>query len=119
VEDLRTAHGQLAVASEFRFDYWHTRSEHQSYTVRRGVGKLEHRWAICHGGELGEKWNGEEWCMSLYKEDAYRFELEEALLIARHLAFEENQRTVARMERMLPGEIRGSAYDQATWKEKE
>lgn len=115
-----TAHGQLAVASEFRFDYWHTREgEHRYYTVSRGVGKLEHRWAICNGGPLGEKWDGESWQQSIYKADAYRYELEEALVTARQLAFYENQRLVSITESRMPGQIKGSYLDQATWKERD
>lgn len=109
-----TAAGQLAVASEFRFDFWRTEADHRYYTVRKGRRHNDGMWAICDGGEFGAYWDGTEWNDSIRGPDAYRYaELEVALVVARDLAFIENQRWVAIMEAKYPGEIRGGPYDQA------
>lgn len=107
-----TAAGQLAVASEFRFDYWHTEIEHHFYTVRRGMKRYDGRWGINEGGSMGVYWDGEKWG-PVRGPDAYRYELEEALPIARELAFEENQRVIGIMEGRFPGEFRGTRFDLA------
>lgn len=107
-----TAAGQLAVASEFRFDYWHTQSEHKFYTVRRGVKGYEAGWAISDGGASGPFWDGAGWNDDIRGEDAYRYELEDALLIARRLAFAENQHIIGIMENQFPGQFRGTRIDQ-------
>ncbi len=115
--ELLTAQGQLALASEFRFDYWHTKAEHDFYTVKRGRKGLDGRWCVLSGVELSGciwwYWDGEKWNAEVRGKDAYRFDLEEALLIARRLAFEENQRIVETMERRFPGEFRGGPVDMA------
>jgi hypothetical protein len=117
VAGVLTAEGQLALASEFRFDYWHTDRKHYSYTVRRGRGANDSRWAICDGGEFGVYWNGSDWCDPPLGPDAYRYELEEALVIAQRLAFEENQRWIALFEERVGG-TRGGPYDMAAGKGK-
>jgi hypothetical protein len=114
VAGVLTAQGQLALASEFRFDYWHTDMEHRYYTVRRGMKRNDCRWAVCDGGEMGSYWDGQDWNENLRGPDAYRYELEEALLVARRLAFEENQRVVAIMEARIGGVV-GGPYDMAAW----
>lgn len=112
--DVLTAAGQLHYASEFRFDFWRTEAEHRYYSVRRGRKHNDGMWAVCDGGEAGAYWDGKEWNGSLRGPDAYRYELEDALKIAKRLAYEENQRWVGIMEARLPGEIRGSSIDMAT-----
>jgi hypothetical protein len=113
VGGILTAAGQLAYVSEFRFDYWHTESEHRYYTVCRGVKQHDGRWGINEGGVMGVYWDGEKWD-HVRGPDAYRYDLEEALPIARRLAFEENQHVIEIMENRFPGEFRGRRYDQAT-----
>jgi hypothetical protein len=105
-----TATGQLAYASEFRFDYWRTEAEHRYFTVRKGRRSNDGRWAICDGGEFGAYWDGKDWNTELRGPDAYRYDLEEALPVAKRLAFEENQRWVAIMEARFGG-FRGGPYD--------
>lgn len=112
--DILTAAGQLVYASEFRFDYWRLDSGgHRFYSVRKGRGHNDGRWAICDGGESGAYWDGTEWNASLRGPSAYRYELEDALKIAKRLAFEENQRWVGIMEAKFPGTIRGGSVDMA------
>lgn len=115
MEDILTAHGQLALASEFRFDYWHTEAEHRYFTVRRGRNRNDGKWAICDGGESSAYWNGTEFSFELRGPEAYRYALEVALVIAKRLAFEENQRTVEILENAVGG-IRGGPYDMAARK---
>jgi hypothetical protein len=112
VSGILTAQGQLALASEFRLDYWHTHAEHRYYAVRRGRGRNDGRWAVCDGGEFGAYWDGTDWNAGLRGPDAYRFELEEALVIAKRLAFEENQHVIAIMEARFGG-FAGGPYDMA------
>lgn len=111
--ELLTAAGQLELASEFRFDFWHTEYEHRFFAVRKGWGHAGNGWAITKGSVSGPFWDGDGWNDTVRGRDAYRYELEEALMIARHLAFEENQRMIAVMERLLPGEFKGGPCDQA------
>lgn len=106
-----TAAGQLALASEFRFVYWDTPAEYKSYTVRRGQGSLDKGWAVWDGSAY--TWDGMQWCTSLYGEDAYRWELEEALRIARKLQLEMNAVLIHQMEKRFPGEFKGGPYDMA------
>lgn len=114
--EVLTGRGQLALASEFRFDYWHTDAEHRYYTVKRGRGRLDGKWCILDGVELDmciwAYWDGTCWNPEIRGEDAYRYELEEALVITKKLAFEENQRVIDVMERRF-GEFRGGRYDMA------
>jgi hypothetical protein len=117
VGEILTAAGQLAHASEFRFDYWHTKAEHSFYTVRRGTHDYVDRWAICIGNGFAGHWDGTEWSDALRGPDAYKYELDEALVIAKRLAYEENQRWVAIFEAQRPGTIRGGPYDMATQKD--
>lgn len=116
---ILTAAGQLAHASEYRFDYWRTRDEHRFYAVRKGWRKAAAGWAIIDGpaeaGLFGPFWDGREWNHEIRGLDAYRFQLEPALLVAQHLAFEENQRMIDVMERRFPGNFRGSPFD-FSWK---
>jgi len=111
--DILTCAGQLELASEFRFDYWHTDNEHRFYTVSRGVRKYSTLWGVCEGGSTGAFWVPEEGWGYARGYDAYRFELEDALKIAKRLAFEENQKIIGVMEGKFPGEFRGGPYDQA------
>lgn len=109
---ILTAAGQLAHASEFRFDYWHTREgEHRFFTVRKGQGLNDGRWGICNGHAF---WDGGEWDDNLRGPSAYRYDLDDALLVAKRLAYEENQRCVALLEARYPGQIRGSYLDMAS-----
>lgn len=116
MNDLKTAKGQLAIASEFRFDYWRTGHQHKFYTVARGRRGYDHKWAILDGGEFGVSWDGADWG-HWRGADMYCYELEEALPIARQLAFEENQRIIELMERDFPGQFRGGECDLSARKE--
>jgi hypothetical protein len=116
VEGVLTAAGQLAHASEFRFDYWHTEAEHRFFLVKKGWKRYDGRWCITDGNGMSDYWDGEDWSSGLRGPDAYRYSLEEALVIAKRLAFEENQRIVAIMENSVGG-IRGGSYDHAARKE--
>lgn len=112
-----TAHGQLAVASEFRFDYWKTDVDHHYYVVKRGKRFLSDRWAILNNNEFGVAWDGVEWG-AWRGVEMYRYEdLEEALARAKALALEENQRIIEMMERQFPGDFRGGKYDLMARKE--
>lgn len=113
MEGILTAAGQLAHASEFRFDVWRVKTgEHRFYTVRRGKSHNSDRWAICDGDF--SFWDGKEFDDELRGPSAYRYDLDDALLIAKRLAFEENQRLVELLEARNPGEIRGSYLDMST-----
>jgi hypothetical protein len=115
VEGILTAAGQLAHASEFRFDFWRTREgEHRYFVVRRGSGHNDGRWAICNGNAGAAYWDGSEWDDNLRGPSAYRYDLDDALLMTKQLAFEENQRYVALLEAKYPGQIRGSYLDMAS-----
>lgn len=115
--ELLTAQGQLSLASEFRFDVWHTEHEHEYITVKKGRRKLEEKWAISAGeSEHGHFWDGDHWNFEIRGADAYVWELEPALVLARKLAFDMNQGVVDRQERRFPGEFRGGPYDQAAWR---
>lgn len=110
-----TAQGQLALASEFRFDVWSSEFEHEYITVKLGRMKVRGKWAIAAGEEqFGRFWDGECWDLNLRGEGAYRWDLEEALVLARDLAYVANQEKVDMMERRFPGEFRGGPYDMAT-----
>lgn len=113
MEELKTAHGQLAIASEYRFVYWGASYSYAFYTVARGRRHLEGRWGILDGGEFGTAWNGSEWVSGSSQEKFPYTDLEEALVTARRLAVEENQRIVEAMERRFPGQFRGSEFDLA------
>lgn len=111
--EIRTAAGQLAHCSAFRFDYWHTEVVHRFYSVIKGRRQYDGRWAIVDGGDMGAYWDGSEFLTGIKGPDAYRYtDLEEALMIAKRLAFEENQRVVGIMEARFGG-FRGGVYDQA------
>jgi hypothetical protein len=119
VAGILTAAGQLAHASEFRFDYWRLESgEHRFFTVRKGFGHNDGRWAICNSVGGIAYWDGQEWDNCLRGPSAYRYDLDDALLVARDLAFEENQRWVAIFEAKRPGEFRGSSLDMAAQKKR-
>lgn len=106
-----TAHGQLAIASEFRFDYWKKNGDHLYYVVKRGKRDLSDRWGILDDHEFGFAWNGKEWGY-WRSDDMYRYtDLEEALTMARRLAIEANQEIIEAMEAKFPGEFRGGPYD--------
>lgn len=106
---ILTAAGQLAHASEFRFDYWRTREgEHRYFTVRKGTGRNDGKWGVSNGHAF---WDGNEWDDSLRGPSAYRYDLDDALLVAKQIAFEENQRIVDLLEAQYPGKIRGSYLD--------
>jgi hypothetical protein len=113
VEGL-TDEQKLLYSSEFRFNYWRTESEHRFYTVRMGVKRNDGRWGINDGGAFGACWDGKDWGDELRGPDAYRYDLDEALVITKRLAFEENQRIVAIMEARFPGQFRGGPYDMAS-----
>lgn len=113
--EVLTAQGQLALASEFRFDYWHTDAEHRFYVVKRGRKHLDGMWCILDGVELAGSWaywDGVCWNAEVRGKDAYRFGLEEALVTAKRLAFEENQDVIGIMEKRFGG-FRGGSYDLA------
>lgn len=112
VEEILTAAGQLALASEFRFDYWNTQSEHLFFLVKKGRKRHDGKWCITHGDGMSAYWDGTGWNDAIRGEDAYRYELEDALVIAKRLAFEENQRIVDIMEGKVGG-IRNGPYDLA------
>lgn len=113
MEDVLTAAGQLAVASEFRLVYWHTKSEYLYLTVRRGRRAYEKLWAVCDTDEHGHCWTGEDWSFHCRGADAFKFELEEALRIAKELALAKNQYTIDIMESRFPGDYRGGPFDLA------
>lgn len=117
MEGILTAAGQLAHASEFRFDVWRTREgEHRFIVVRRGTSHHEDRWAVHDGHAF---WDGEAWNDELRGPSVYRYELDEALLTAKRLAYEQNQHWVSVFEAKYPGEVRGSHLDMSTRKEGE
>lgn len=113
MKDVLTAAGQLALVSEFRLDYWRTKNDHRFFTVQRGRKLCDGMWAICDGGEFGACWNGETWSHECRGLDAYRYELEEALRIAKELALAENQHIIEVMEKRFPGDFRGGPFDLA------
>lgn len=119
VEGILTGAGQLALASEFRFDYWKTGIEHRYYLVKRGRMNNDGKWAITDGEAAFRPfyWDGADWSDELLGPDAFRWDLEQALVIAKGLAFEENQRMIAVMEAKIGG-YRGGKYDLAARKEK-
>lgn len=111
-----TAHGQLAIASEFRFDYWKTEDEHRYYVVKRGKRDFSDRWGILDNHEFGVAWNDKEWG-PWRGADMYRYEdLEEALARARALTLEANQVIIEIMEGSFPGQFRGGPHDLLTRK---
>lgn len=100
--ELLTAGGQLALASEFRFDVLHTEHEHNYVTVKRGRGRLSDKWAIAASeSEYGRFFNPVTGCWSfdIRGADAYVWELEPALLKARELAAAAHQEITGIMER--------------------
>jgi hypothetical protein len=108
-----TATGQLAIASEFRFDVFHTPEEHQYITVKRGRGEREDKWAIAASESENRRFfdpDSYAWKW-LTDSDAYVWDLEPALTLARDLAFEMNQVKIGIMERRFPGQFRGGPYD--------
>lgn len=118
MEDVLTAAGQLAIATEFRFDVWRRGHEHRYLTVKRGHGKIPNGWAIADGeSAYGRFWDGELWSCECRGADAYRWELEEALVLAKDLAFGANQEMVDMMEGRFPGEFRGGPLDFAVRRE--
>lgn len=117
-EELLTAGGQLGRASEFRFDYWRTDTEHACYLVKRGKLHSDGRWCITSGESMSAFWDGQDWNDEIRGPDAYKYDMEEAMLIARRLAFEENQRIIEYMEDRFPGMYRGKAVDQAARRQK-
>lgn len=113
MEALKTAQGQLAIASEFRFVYWTGSSDYAYYVVKRGRRYLENRWGVLDSSEYGVAWNGTEWGAWRGADMFCYVDLEEALVTARTLAFEENQRIIDDVEREFPGQFRGGQHDLA------
>lgn len=110
--DVLTAAGQLALATEFRFDVWCAEHEHRYITVKRGHGKIPDKWAIADGeSAFGRFWDGELWNFGCMGADAYQWDLEEALVIAKDLAISGNREMVEMMERRFPGQYRGGPLD--------
>lgn len=86
MEDILTAHGQLAICSEFRFDIRREDRWHEYITVKRGRGPLSDRWAIAgNEAEYGRFFDGDYWSFELRGADAYFWELEPALVKAKEL----------------------------------
>jgi len=117
--EILTSAGQLGLASEFRFDYWRTDIEHRYFLVKRGRRAFDQNWVIIDGEVSGMPsfWDGADWRTDLLGPDAYRWELEPALVVTKELAFEENQRMIAVMESRFGG-YRGGKHDLAARKEK-
>jgi hypothetical protein len=106
-----------AYASEFRFVYWSTDRDYRCYTVRRGHGRLDGRWAIWDGGAY--TWDGTQWTTGLYGENAYRWDLDEALRLGDLLAREMNAVVIHRQEKRFPGQFKGGPYDMAARRDEE
>lgn len=109
---ILTVAGQLARASEFRFDVFVTEHEHEYITVKQGRGKYTGKWAIAAGeAEFGRFYTGDVWSFKARGTDAYFWDLEEALVKAQELALEANQSKIDLLERKFPGEFRGGPHD--------
>lgn len=110
--ERKAALGALDELSEFRIVYWTDRKA-RYYTVRRDLDQRSDLWGIFDGDEA---WTGESWDGIRDLPSSFRWDLADALKIARKLAYEENQRIVALMEREYPGQYKGSGHDfAATW----
>lgn len=100
--EVLTAQGQLALASEFRFDIRRDDGMrfHEYITVKRGRGSLSEKWAIAASeAEYGRFFNPESdcWDFSLRGADAYCWDLESALVKARELC-ETHRKEIERRE---------------------
>lgn len=109
-EGILTGAGQLAHASEFRFDIRRDdeHSAHDYITVKRGRGRLSDKWAIAAGeSEFGRFFNTATdcWSFEIRGADAYCWELEPALLKARELAASAQREVEEIMERRAAREV--------------
>lgn len=111
MEDLTTGHGQLWVPSEYRFVYWPPETRY--YTAVLGKGHADGLWAVCDTDRFGACWTGEKWSFDCRGLDAFRYDLEGALDVAKQLAIEKNQHIIEIMEKKFPGEFRGGKHDLA------
>lgn len=97
-----TAEGQLAIASEFRFDIRHDGVWREYITVKRGRGPLQDKWAIAaNESEYGRFFDSATgcWTFAMRGGDPYVWDLEPALVKAQELAAVAQKEITEIMER--------------------